>query len=276
MTERRRALADGLKQAALAAAAAVALAPTVFMIVTALKPQSEYMTNKVGLPREPTLEHLRAILGSPEFFRWMGNSALLVAGTILLSTAVAALAAYAIARMQFRGRLTLLSLCTALMAVPPVVMVVPLFVFYTRLGLISSYSGAILIYAALVTPFSVYLLTTFFRTIPAELIEAARLDGAGDFQILLRVVLPLSLPALLTLVIVNALWVWNDLLIAVIFLQDDAKRTLMAGIAVFQGRYNNQIPLTMAGMAVASAPMIVLYILFQRQFVRGLMAGAIK
>lgn len=276
MTDRRRIAADGLKQAVLAAAAAVALAPTVFMVVTALKPQAEYMVNKVGLPREPTLEHLRAILTAPEFYRWMGNSALLVAGAVVLSTAVAALAAYAIARMEFRGRLTLLALCTALMAVPPVVLVVPLFVFYTQLGLISSYSGAILIYAALVTPFSVYLLTTFFRTIPAELFEAAVLDGASDFQILLRVVLPLSLPALLTLVIVNALWVWNDLLIAVIFLQDDAKRTLMAGIAVFQGRYNNQIPLTMAGMAVASAPMILLYILFQRQFVRGLMAGAIK
>lgn len=276
MTNPRVLIADGFKQAALGAAALVALAPTVFMILTALKPQSEYMVNKVGLPREPVLEHFRAVLGSPEFFRWMGNSALLVTGTVLLSTAVAALAAYAIARMEFRGRLTLLALCTALMAVPPVVMVVPLFVLYTQIGLISSYHGAILIYAALVTPFSVYLLTTFFRTIPSEMFEAAIIDGATDFQVLTRIVLPLALPALLTLVIVNALWVWNDLLIAVIFLQDDAKRTLMAGIAVFQGRYNNQIPLTMAGMAVASAPMIILYILFQRQFVRGLMAGAVK
>lgn len=276
MPDARAQVANGLKQSALAAAAAVALAPTVFMILTALKPQAEYMVNKVGLPQEPVLEHFRAVLGSPDFFRWMANSALLVTGTVLLSTTVAALAAYAIARMRFRGRLTLLALCTALMAVPPVVMVVPLFVFYTQLGLISTYHGAILIYAALVTPFSVYLLTTFFRTIPEEMIEAAVIDGAGDFQILIQVVLPLSLPALLTLVIVNALWVWNDLLIAIIFLQDDAKRTLMAGIAVFQGRYNNQIPLTMAGMAVASAPMILLYLLFQRQFVRGLMAGALK
>jgi ABC-type glycerol-3-phosphate transport system permease component len=102
------------------------------------------------------------------------------------------------------------------------------------------------------------------------------MDGAGSFMTLIRVVLPLSLPPLLTLVVVNSLYVWNDLLIAIIFLQDDAKRTLMAGISVFQGRYNNQVPLTMAGMVIASAPMFILYIVFQKHFIRGLMAGAVK
>jgi ABC-type glycerol-3-phosphate transport system permease component len=178
--------------------------------------------------------------------------------------------------MQFRGRQTLFSASVALMAIPPVVMIVPLFVLYTRLELISTYQGAIVIYAGLITPFSVYLLTTFFRTLPKELFEAARIDGAGDLLILWRIVIPLSLPALLTLVVVNALYVWNDLLIAIIFLQDDSKRTLMAGISVFQGRYDNQIPLTMAGMVIASAPMIILYIAFQKYFIQGLMAGAVK
>jgi ABC-type glycerol-3-phosphate transport system permease component len=162
------------------------------------------------------------------------------------------------------------------MAVPPIVMIVPLFVLYSRIGLISTYQGAILIYAGLITPFSVYLLTTFFRTVPNELFESARMDGAGDFTILTRIVLPLSAPALVTLLVVNSLYVWNDLLIAIIFLQEDAKRTLMAGISVFQGRYNNQVPLTMAGMVIASAPMLILYIAFQKYFIRGLMAGAVK
>ena len=206
----------------------------------------------------------------------MMNSAILVAGAVLISTFVSCLAAYAIARTQFRGRQTLFAISTALMAVPPVVMIVPLFVLYTKLDLISTFHGAILIYAGLITPFSVYLLTTFFRTLPRELFESARIDGAGDLTILWMVVLPLSLPALLTLVVVNSLYVWNDLLIAIIFLQDDAKRTLMAGISVFQGRYNNQIPLTMAGMVIASAPMVILYVSFQKYFIRGLMAGAIK
>ncbi len=221
-------------------------------------------------------DHFDVVLFQSPFFIWMGNSAILAGGSVLLSTAVSCLGAYAIARMTFRGRQALFSISVALMAVPPVVMIVPLFVLYSRLGMISTYHGAILIYAGLITPFSVYLLTTFFRTLPRELFEAARMDGAGDFLILWRIVVPLSLPALLTLLLVNALYVWNDLLIAIIFLQDDAKRTLMAGISVFQGRYENQIPLVMAGMVIASAPMIILYIAFQKYFIRGLMAGAVK
>ena len=193
-----------------------------------------------------------------------------------LSTVVSCLGAYAIARMRFPGRILLFSASTALMAVPPVVMIVPLFVLYTQLGLISTYQGAILIYAGLITPFSVYLLTSFFRTLPKELFDAARIDGAGDFRILWQIVVPLSAAPLVTLVVVNALYVWNDLLIAIIFLQDDAKRTLMAGISVFQGRYNDQIPLTMAGMAFASAPMIILYVAFQKYYVQGLLAGSVK
>lgn len=265
-----------VKQAILLLASFLALVPTLYMVVTALKSDEEYAIDKLGFPESPVLDNFRSVLVDSPFLHWMLNSAVLVAGAVILSTAVSVLGAYAIATMPFRGRGTLLAASTSLMAVPPVVMIVPLFVLYTRLGMVSTYSGAILIYAGLVTPFSVYLLTTFFRTVPRELYEAAHIDGAGQFTILMKVVLPLSLPALVTLVVVNSLYVWNDLLIAIIFLQDDAKRTLMAGISVFSGRYNNQVPLTMAGMVIASAPMFILYVLFQKQFIRGLMSGAIK
>jgi ABC-type sugar transport system, permease component len=265
-----------LKHAILVFAVFIALVPTIYMIMTALKSDDEYTFNKIGFPHVLVLDHFDVVLFQSPFFQWMGNSAILALGSVALSTAVSCLGSYAIARMQFPGRQLLFSISVALMAIPPVVMVVPLFVLYTRLELISTYQGAILIYAGLITPFSIYLLTTFFRTLPKELFEAARIDGAGDFLILRSIVLPLSLPALLTLVVVNALYVWNDLLIAVLFLQDDAKRTLMAGISVFQGRYENQIPLVMAGMMIASAPMLILYIAFQRYFIRGLMAGAVK
>jgi len=265
-----------LKQAVLLFAVFIALVPTIFMIMTAVKSDEEYTFDKIGFPDRLVFDHFNVVLFDSPFFHWMLNSAILAGGSVLLSSAVSCLGAYAIARMEFKGRNLLFSIAVALMAIPPVVMIVPLFVLYSRIGLISTYEGAILIYAGLITPFSVYLLTTFFRTLPKELFEAARIDGAGDFLILWRIVLPLSLPALLTLLVVNALYVWNDLLIAIIFLQDDAKRTLMAGISVFQGRYENQIPLVMAGMVIASAPMIILYIAFQKYFIRGLMAGAIK
>jgi ABC-type glycerol-3-phosphate transport system permease component len=265
-----------LKHSILVLATIVALAPTAFMILTSLKSQAEYTFNKVGWPQAFVLDHFHSVLFESDFIGWMGNSIILASGAVALSTIVSCLGAYAIARMQFAGRSLLFSVGTSLMAIPPVVMIVPLFVLYTQLKLISTYEGAILIYAGLITPFSVYLLTSFFRTLPRELFESARIDGAGDFLILRKIVIPLSLPALLTLVVVNALYVWNDLLIAIIFLQDDSKRTLMAGISVFQGRYGDQIPLTMAGMAFASAPMVILYLTCQKHYIQGLMAGSIK
>jgi len=265
-----------LKHGILILATIVALTPTVFMLFTSVKSDEEYTFNKVGLPQSIVFDHFNNVLFDSGFIGWMGNSIILAAGAVALSTVVSCLGAYAIARMQFPGRGLLFSISTSLMAIPPVVMIVPLFVLYTQLGMISTYQRAILIHAGLITPFSVYLLTSFFRTLPREIFESARIDGAGDFLILLKIVIPLSLPALLTLVVVNALYVWNDLLIAIIFLQDDAKRTLMAGISVFQGRYGDQIPLTMAGMVFASAPMVILYLMFQKHYIQGLMAGSIK
>jgi ABC-type glycerol-3-phosphate transport system permease component len=265
-----------VKHGVLLLATLLALVPTLYMLMTALKSADEYTVNKIGFPRTLVLDNFDNVLFQSPFFAWMENSIILAAGAVTLSTLVSCLGAYAIARMEFRGRGLLFSISTSLMAVPPVVMIVPLFVLYSELDLISTFRGAIIIYAGLITPFSVYLLTTFFRTLPRELFESARMDGAGALLILWRIVLPLSLPALLTLVVVNALYVWNDLLIAIIFLQDDSKRTLMAGISVFQGRYDNQIPLTMAGMAVASAPMLMLYLIFQKYFIQGLMTGAVK
>jgi len=267
---------SALKHGILLAATFFALVPSIFMILTSLKSQDEYTFNKIGLPHALVLDQFESLISDSPIFDWMGNSAILVIGAVLLSTVVSCLGAYAIALMRFRGRSLLFSVSTALMAVPPVVMIVPLFVLYTQLDLISTFRGTIVIYAGLITPFSIYLLTTFFRTLPRELFESARMDGANDLFILWKIVLPLSLPALLTLVVVNALYVWNDLIIAIIFLQDDSKRTLMAGISVFQGRYEALIPLTMAGMVIASAPMLILYILFQKYFIQGLMAGAIK
>jgi len=267
---------SALKHGILLAATFFALVPSIFMILTSLKSQDEYTFNKIGLPHALVLDQFESLISDSSIFDWMGNSAILVIGAVLLSTVVSCLGAYAIALMRFPGRSLLFSVSTALMAVPPVVMIVPLFVLYTQLDLISTFRGTIVIYAGLITPFSIYLLTTFFRTLPRELFESARMDGANDLFILWKIVLPLALPALLTLVVVNALYVWNDLIIAIIFLQDDSKRTLMAGISVFQGRYEALIPLTMAGMVIASAPMLILYILFQKYFIQGLMAGAIK
>ncbi len=273
---RRSPQMTAFKHLVLAVAAFLVLLPGYFMIITATKTQEDYAANKFGFPQAITADNFSTALRGGRFFMWFGNSLVLCIGAVTLSTVVAALAAYAFARMRFAGRRPLLLLMTALMVIPPVVMIVPLFLLLTRLDMTSTYQGAILVYAGLVTPFSVYLLTNFFKSISREIIEAALMDGASTFNILLRIMLPLSAPALITLIVVNALWVWNDLLIALVLLPQDNMRTLMVGITVFGSRYNSDVPVAMAGMLLASAPMIVLYLLGQRYFIRGLIAGAVK
>jgi len=195
---------------------------------------------------------------------------------VLVCTAVAFLAAFALAKMRFAGRRLFLDAIVSLMAIPIVVLIVPLFVLYTRLRLMSSYQGMILMYAAVCLPFSVYLLTNFFKTIPDEIMEAAVIDGAPVFRILTRVVIPLSGPPIVTLIVVNAVWVWNELLLALVFLPKDGLRTLMVGITVFKSKFNLDISVTMAGLLLTTLPIVVLYIVFQKFFIRGLTEGALK
>lgn len=264
------------RQLLLAIAAILALYPVWFMISTAFKEQDQYLDDAYGFPWPLDFANFSDALRGGEFYTWLANSAILSAGSVVLATGFAALAAFAVARMRFLGRDVFLSINVALMVVPPVVMMIPLFTLYTQFSMVSTYWGVIIIYAGLTLPFSVYLLSNFFRSIPRELFESAAMDKASHFTMLWRIVLPLSAPALVTLVVVNALWVWNELLIALVFLPDEEKRTLMVGVTVFQGRYNLDVPLTMAGMCLASIPMFLLYLFGQRLFIRGLTAGAVK
>jgi raffinose/stachyose/melibiose transport system permease protein len=141
---------------------------------------------------------------------------------------------------------------------------------------LNTYGAVIVIYTGLLLPFSTFLLATFFRGLPFTLFEAARIDGAGSLRILLAIVIPLARAALMTVVIVQALWVWNEVLIALVFLQHDNLRTLMVGLTVFQSRYHLDVPLVMAGMLWATIPMVALFLAGQRFFVRGLTAGGVK
>ncbi len=178
--------------------------------------------------------------------------------------------------MNFPGKKTLFNLILSLMVVPPVVMLVPLFVSWVRWGMINTYHGTILIYTGLLLPFSIYLMTNFFRAVPREIIEAARIDGCSSFGIFRRIMMPLSAPALITLIVVNALWVWNELLIALVFMQKDDLKTLMVGISTMRSRNYLDIPVTMAGLLIATIPIVVVYMFGQRYFIRGLTGGAVK
>jgi ABC-type glycerol-3-phosphate transport system permease component len=270
-----RRLAPITKHAVLAVASLIALFPVYVMLTAAFKTQSGFLDDPFSLPFHPTLAGFDAALND-QFPRWFANSVMLTAASVAATLAIASLAAWGFAHWSFRGRDGLLSVLVSLMVVPPVVLLVPLFVFGAKLGWISTFRLVILIYVGLMLPFSVFLLASFFRTIPPSMIEAATVDGASSFMVFRRIVLPLSAAPLATLAVVNLLWVWNELLIALVFLQDDSKKTLMVGITGFQSRYNLDVPAIMAGLTLATLPIVTLYLFGQRFFVRGLVSGAAK
>jgi ABC-type glycerol-3-phosphate transport system permease component len=264
------------KQALMLSMAIAAIYPVYYMVETSLKTRQAWTADQFGLPIPPSLENYITLLEDGRIPIWFMNSVIVTTASVVVATVVATLAAFAIARLRFRGRTVLLRLLVALMVIPPAVLILPLFLGMQPLGLTNTYQGVILIYAGMLIPFSVYMLSSFFRTLPAELFEAARIDGASTLRILRSIVVPLSGPGFITLIVVNAMWVWNELLVALVFLQDDKLRTLMAGLTTLRSRYAVNEPLVMAGMFLGALPILLLFLFGQRFFVRGLVAGAVK
>jgi len=252
-----------------------AIVPIYMMVSASFRTQGAFLDQPLGFPTSPSLTGYRTALDD-QFPRWLLNSVILTVGSVTITLAFSSFAAFGLSRWKIPGGDSLLAGMIALMVLPPVVLVVPLFLLGTELNLIDTFRFVIVIYVGLMMPFSVYMLTSYFRTLPPALIEAAEIDGAGSIQVFWRVVLPLSAAPLVTLAVVNILWVWNELLIALIFLQSDHSRTLMAGLTAFQNRYNLDIPVVMAGLSLATLPIMALYLFGQRFFLRGLVAGAVK
>jgi raffinose/stachyose/melibiose transport system permease protein len=271
-----RAVGVPARQAVLIVFALLAAFPIYFMLANAFKSNTEYINNAFAPPHHWTLSTMRQALSDGELFRWLGNSLLITAVSIGVSTLFAALAAYPIALMQWRPGRYILAVLVALMVVPPIVLVIPLFQEAVSLHVLNTYRSVIVTYTGLLLPFSTFLLVTFYRTLPRTLLEAARIDGAGTLRTFVELIVPLSRPALMTVVIVQALWVWNEVLIALVFLQQSNLRTLMVGLTVYQSRYQLDVPLVMAGMLWATVPMVILYLAGQRFFIRGLTAGGVK
>jgi multiple sugar transport system permease protein len=193
-----------------------------------------------------------------------------VAGNLVFCS----LAGYAFARMRFFGRDVLFVALLATLMVPFQVTMIPTFLIVQKMGLVNSLPA--LIVPNLVTPFGIFLLRQFFRTLPIELEEAARMDGCSRLGVLVRVVLPLSMPALATLAIVTFLWTWNDFLWPLIVITSTSENTVQLGLAQFQGAHQTNWTLLMAGNVMALAPMLLVFIIGQRWFVQSLASTGLK
>jgi multiple sugar transport system permease protein len=244
------------------------LLPMAWMLSTSLKPKSQWFSRELEwIPRTFTWQNYATLLNNPStpILRWFTNSLLVATIATALVLIVDALAAYAYARMEFRGRKTLFALLLSTLFMPGIMFLVPNFLTVFRLGLLNNYAGVII--PGLAGVFGVFFLRQFFETLPRDLEEAAAIDGAGPVQVFTRVALPLARPALATLAIITFLGSWNDFLWPLLILKDRALQTLPPGLRTLQGAYTSEYGQMMAGAVIAAVPVLVLYVLLQRYIV---------
>ncbi|WP_203136226.1 carbohydrate ABC transporter permease [Microbacterium sp. JZ31] len=250
--------------------------PFVWMILGSFKTNAEIRQHPTGfLPLEPTLENYTQLFGRLDFTTFFLNSIVVAvcvtAGNIVFSSMVG----YALAKLEFRGKRLLFLLVLATLMVPGVVTFVPLFVLTANLGLVNSYPGLILPF--LITPLGVFLMRQFMLGLPDELIEAARIDGASEWRIFLRVIMPLCGPAVATLTILTFLASWNNFLWPLVVATGEDKYTLPVALALYSvGQNAAEYGLMMAGAVIVVVPVLVVFVALQRHFVQGIALTGIK
>ena len=255
--------------------AVIALIPFLWMISTSLKSRGALMSIPIEwIPAEPTLDGYAKVFSRFPFLRTIGNSLLISVAYTLITLISASMAAFAFAKLRFRGSGAILSVYIATMMIPTQVTMIPLFVVMNRLGLIDSYASVIL--PSMFKPFAVFLLVQQMKTIPNDYIDAARIDGAGLFQTYRKVALPLCIPTLATLAVTTFMESWNDYLWPLLMLTDRNKMTLPIALSTLTGQYSTEYNVLMAGSLISMIPIIIIYIAAQKQFKSGLMAGGIK
>lgn len=253
------------------------VSPLVFMLVTSFKTRQESAAvPPTWVPRNPTTDAYTSILnaaGTP-VLQWFANSMVAATANAALVVVTAALAAYPLARMEFRGKKIVFAMIVATLFVPPVILVIPNYLIVGELKWLDTLAAVIVPTAA--GAFGVFFLRQFFLSLPRELEEAARIDGASLVQVFTRVVLPLSRPALVTLGVLSFLTNWNDFLWPVYVLFSPETQTMPAGLSTLQSANNVRYDLLMAGAVIASLPVLLLYVFAQRFIIEGVSRSGLK
>ena len=259
----------------------VVLFPFLWIVLSSFRDPQNFLTLDLGdaLPTSVDLSSYRLALGRTDLFRWVGNSLLVAASTTVLSLLVSAPAAFALSRLDFRGKATLQWFNMTSYAVPSIIIVVPLFLILVRLGLNNSYAGLILVHATFTIPFSTWVLRDFYRSIPPDLEEAGYVDGAGLLRVLRYIILPLSVPGLLAAGAYAFILSWNDFLFALVIMDNAEAYTAPVGVhAYFTGRYLGESTWAqlMAAGSIVSLPSVILFGFFQRYLVSGFLRSGVK
>jgi ABC-type glycerol-3-phosphate transport system permease component len=248
--------------------AAIMLYPFWVMIITSLKSETQFLAG-AGF----SWLSWSSLSSTIPIFQEVLSSTILCACSILVILVVGLPAGFAFSKLRFRASNVVFLIIVSAMMVPLQAILMPEYVNVTKLGLTGGYFGAILVYAALGTPFSIFLFATYFRGVPDELIEAGIVDGLGYFGALWRLVVPIAIPAIATVTVLQFIQIWDDLLVGLLFIQNDSERPITVGLAVLAAGRTTSIPALMAGSLVSALPAMIVYLVFQRYLVKGLTMG---
>jgi len=253
------------------------LAPYTWMVITSIKPPAELYTKTVRYwPSQPTLEGYRLLMETTPFLTYMRNSGVVASSTCVIALAVATSAAYCFSRVPFRGKGVILFGFLITQLFPSVLLVLPLFLIMRALGILNTPPALILAHSTFAVPFSTWMLTGFFNAIPRELDEAATIDGCNRVQTFRYVLLPLSAPGVAAALTYIFIYSWNEFIYALTFTADLRARTLPVGLQTFMGEFIIRWDLLTAGGVITALPIVIFFMLAQRQLIAGLTAGAVK
>jgi len=267
----------GLRYLTLIAGSAIMIVPFLYLFATSFKPQLYlFEIPPQFIPKHPTLSNYTDAWTSNSFGHYFANSVFVSIVATAISALLASMMAYSFARFNFRGQNVMFWLLLVGLMVPGMMLLIPQYLLANQLHLINSLMGLIIFYVATNLAFNTFLLRGFFEEIPWELEEAMIMDGAGPFRRFSRLILPLSRPALATVGIFTFLACWDEYVWALTIINDPDKRTLPIAISVFQGQHLTDWGLVFAASTIAIVPVIVVFAIFQRQFIRGLAADALK
>jgi raffinose/stachyose/melibiose transport system permease protein len=252
------------------------VAPVILMWSSAFKSKKEINANPIALPTSLKPTNLVTAWTTGRFSKYSVNSVIITIPTVLGVVAFSSLAGYGFARHKFFGKKIFFYLFLLGLMVPFQSIMIPLYFNLKDYGLLGTYFAMILPAIGLGMPFGIYLMQAFFLGLSADLSDSARVDGCNEFQVFWHIILPLTMPAISSLAIFQFVWTWNAFLMPLIYLNKEAYRPLTLGLMFFRGRYTTDLGLISAGVTIASFPLVVVYVLLQRRFLRGLTAGAIK
>ncbi|WP_101296927.1 carbohydrate ABC transporter permease [Halegenticoccus soli] len=259
---------------AIAVLVAVSFFPVVWILLTSLKQPATIAQFPVEYVPDPvTLENYRTAFEQAPFARYLFNSFVVAGSTAIIDVVLGAMAGYALSRLEFRGKLPILLFILVSAMLPYIGRLIPLFQLFRSSGLLNSYLGLILPYAAFQLPFAVWIFQAYFKELPDSLEEAALMDGLSHLGILFRIILPVSAPAMATTAIIVFVYAWNEFLFALTFMTQDEMRTITVGIALYQGQYTFPWGTISAATFVSIVPLVLFILFFQRKIVRGLTAG---